>query len=287
MKIRNILLVISVLISISSFSQDDEFGEKSKFLEFQGDVSRKGRIYLYWGYNRSSYSRSKIQFTGDDYDMTFTDIEATDRPSKVQADTYLSPDYFTVPQFNIRAGYFINDRMSISIGTDHMKYIMKGNQLKQGTGFIDTVGGTRVDFDKEQMLIGNDFVYLEHSDGFNYASIDLDYNLPLWISPSKKFYADAFGGFGLGVTVPKTMVIINGEKLDNYWHISGGGLNLKAGGRFTFYTNFFVECAMKTGYVWMPNILTTGIGSAQAKQNLGWFEVYMSVGFSVPLSKNK
>lgn len=282
---KSILTVIGLIITSWCFAQDENAAVKTKKFEFKEVLSRKGRMYLYWGYNRSSYTTSTIHFIGDDYDLKFADVEATDRPSKLAADPYLDLGKFTIPQFNIRLGYYLNDRLSLSLGTDHMKYIMKNNQLKQGTGFIDTVGGTRVDYDKFQMLIGNDFVYLEHSDGFNYASIDLGYNLPVWISPSKKFYVDAIGGFGLGLTVPKTLVVINGVKLDNKWHVSGGGINLKAGARFTFWTNFFFEGAAKTGYVWMPNILTTEIGSAQAKQNLGWVEVYMAIGISVPLIK--
>ena len=98
---------------------------------------KKGDFYFYWGWNRTWFRNSDIQFTGADYDFTLSDVWAKDRPSKVSFKNYISIKNLTIPQFNVRFGYFINDRYSVSIGTDHMKYFVVPYQLVQLTGNIN------------------------------------------------------------------------------------------------------------------------------------------------------
>ncbi|MEN8929243.1 MAG: hypothetical protein ABF240_10270, partial [Flavobacteriales bacterium] len=50
-------------------------------------ILRKGRIFASWGYNRSTYGRSDIQFKGDNYDFVIRDAKAQDRPSPFDFDT--------------------------------------------------------------------------------------------------------------------------------------------------------------------------------------------------------
>jgi hypothetical protein len=42
----------------------------------------------------------------------------------------------TIPQTNLRLGYFINDHYSIAIGVDHMKYVMTQGQTANIKGTI-------------------------------------------------------------------------------------------------------------------------------------------------------
>ena len=39
----------------------------------------KGKMYIFWGGNRESYSSSDIHFKGDDYDFTLYDVQAHDK----------------------------------------------------------------------------------------------------------------------------------------------------------------------------------------------------------------
>ncbi len=41
---------------------------------------------------------------------------------------YINPMEMTIPQTNFKLGYFINDHYNISIGVDHMKYVMTQDQ---------------------------------------------------------------------------------------------------------------------------------------------------------------
>src|ERR1035437_4032996 len=95
---------------------------------------RKGRFFLFWGYNWSAYSKSDIDLCGDGYDFTITDIVGKDEPVPLSS-TYIKPTTFSVPQYNYRVGYFLNDKTFISIGQDHMKYVID----KQTTHLSGTI----------------------------------------------------------------------------------------------------------------------------------------------------
>src|SRR3972149_8634160 len=84
----------------------------------------KGNFFFYWGYNRSAYTKSDIHFHGDGYHFSISDVEATDSPTK-EFITYVKPNTFTIPQYNYRLGYFLTDKVFISLGEDHMKYDIK------------------------------------------------------------------------------------------------------------------------------------------------------------------
>lgn len=253
----------------------------------QHHVDRKGRLFFYWGYNRSAYTSSDFHISGEGYDLTFTDIEGYDRPTAFSYNDYIKPENISKPQYVYRLGYYINDRWSISAGMDHTKYFMKDEQMAGVSGYVDASRSDKYagTYDGSEMLIPWRMLWFHHSDGLNYASIEVEYNLPVWVSIKKNFYVDLVGNVGAGLVVPKTYVMVLDEEVDNKFHIAGGGANVKLGGRFTFWSNFFFETAFKAGYAWMPNILVNDYSNAKAKQNVGWLEYYAAFGFSVPLIK--
>jgi len=105
---------------------------------------RKGEFYFYWGWNRSLYGKSDINFKGTDYDFTFSDVKAKDRQTPFSFKKYLNPTHMTIPQYNFRIGYYIKDHYSISLGADHMKYVVTPNQRVSIHGNI-TQSGTIYD----------------------------------------------------------------------------------------------------------------------------------------------
>ena len=82
----------------------------SGFAQSQPDTEtkgNKGKLYIYWGWNRGAFSNSDITFRGTDYDFTLRDVVADDRQSKFDMKTYFVPGHATIPQYNFRIGYFI------------------------------------------------------------------------------------------------------------------------------------------------------------------------------------
>jgi hypothetical protein len=99
------------------------YSQKQQVNPTKYTAHNKGKMYIFWGGNRESYSSSDIHFKGDDYDFTLYDVQAHDKAKGWHLD-YVNPARMTIPQTNLRIGYFINDHYNISIGFDHMKYVM-------------------------------------------------------------------------------------------------------------------------------------------------------------------
>ena len=229
--------------------------------------SRKGQLYFYWGWNRSWYGKSNIQFKGSDYDFTINNVRAKDRHTPFSVDKYLNPSNLTIPQFNFRIGYYIKKNYSVSIGIDHMKYVMIQNQQVLIEGYINN--STRKYngvYNNESILLVEDFLQFEHTDGLNYLNIDgrRDFNLMnkySWIS------LNGVAGVGLGVLIPKTnTTLLNNERYDDF-HLSGYGINGLVGLKSIFFYWFFIQVEFKGGYINMPNIRTTQFIKDSASQS--------------------
>ena len=113
-------------MSIAVFSQEDR----------QKKVVNKGKFFVYWGWNWSSYSGSDIHFKGNNYDFTLRDVQAQDTPSKFSFSKYFGITNLTKPQTNARIGYFFKENYTISIGVDHMKYVVNNDQFVNIDGEI-------------------------------------------------------------------------------------------------------------------------------------------------------
>jgi hypothetical protein len=157
---------------------------------FSQKTNQKGSYYITWGYNRSTYADSDIRFVGPGYDFTLLNAKALDFPTPLsEFKTYVDPGLLSIPQFNFHIGYFLKDNLSISLGWDHMKYVVKDLQTVRVTGFIDPQTSSpsiRVDpayvgtFNQTPLVLDPEkFVHLEHTDGYNYASIELEHYKPL------------------------------------------------------------------------------------------------------------
>ena len=99
----------------------------------------KGKFYIFWGGNREDFSKSDIRFKGKDYDFTLYDVDAHDKPKGFHID-YFNPARMTIPQTNFRIGYFLTDKYNISIGFDHMKYVMHNDRRVAYSGYYPFPG---------------------------------------------------------------------------------------------------------------------------------------------------
>ena len=101
---RNLIVFIGLVFSIAVVGQEDILVPKTN----------KGKIFVYWGWNRGYYSNSDIHFTGDNYDFILKDVVAKDRQTKFNVDPYFNPSRITIPQTNFKAGYFISEKYNIT-----------------------------------------------------------------------------------------------------------------------------------------------------------------------------
>lgn len=241
----------------------------------------KGKMYVFWGGNRESYSKSDIHFKGDNYNFTLNDVTARDKPKGWQVD-YVNPARMTIPQTNLRIGYFINDHYNISIGFDHMKYVMNQNQVVNISGNINE--GTAFDgtYNNEPITLTEDFLTFEHTDGLNYVNTEFsrvdDISKLFKISNTDKFQLNITEGIGAGFLYPKTNTMLLGKERYDEFHAAGYGVSAKVGLNLTFFKHFFVQAELKGGYIDMNDIRTTSSKSDSASQHFYFLQRIIAFG---------
>lgn len=322
MKVQKLLICLPVLfVSLNSSAQlkKDSLSVASVTvkqtvgtIETREIFQRKGKFFFFWGYNRAAYTNSDIHFKGYGYNFTITDISARQLPVGHDFLTYIKPNTFTIPQFNTRIGYYINDKTYISFGTDHMKYSID-KQVTHLTGTIttDNNGGKNVgSYNNTEVVVGENsenkasyapsvtdslkrgFVSeFEHCDGLNDVSVELGRLEQIWISSNRKHALSAAGTINTGMLVPDTDADILGynprhdmEAGKKAYHIAGYSFSASMGLQFDFYKNFFVLARVKAGYINLPDAFTTAEGG-RASQHFNFIEPMFVVGYSHSFGK--
>ena len=275
---RSLPLPLLLLLPLGTFAQDEVA---------RNTALRKGQWFIYWGYNRSWYAESDIRFEGDNHDFALRDVRAHDRPVGFDAKTYLAPSTIWVPQYNYRVGYFIHDRWSLSLGMDHMKYVvdpyqkvrMDGYARQTGTGETGGYNGT------QEVTLSPDFLQYEHTDGLNLIALDADHYDRLWRSRSEQYGVDAFLGAHAGAVVPRTDVRLFGEGINNRFHLAGWGAGAQGGLHVTLFRTLFVRSTVRGGYMDLLDVLTTGSDADRASQHFWYVEWSTVVGAQFRLGK--
>ena len=256
---RNLIVFIGLVFSIGVVGQEDILVRKTN----------KGKIFVYWGWNRGYYSNSDIHFTGDNYDFILKDVVAKDRQTKFNVDPYFNPSRITIPQTNFKAGYFISEKYNISFGVDHMKYVMKQNQDAIINGSIGIEGNDFNGMYQDEIIkLTTDFLIFEHTDGLNYVNIEINRfdNLARLFPNKFPLEINITEGFGIGGLYPKTNArLLSFEQHDDY-NIAGFGTSAKVGIDIAFLKHFFLRFEGKAGYINLPNIKTTFVSADKANQ---------------------
>ena len=270
-----------LLLSISFLSFTVGFAQDSNPISEKYTAHNKGKMYFYWGGNRDSYTKSNIHFKGTNYDFTLYDVAAVDRPVGWHVD-YINPAKMTIPQTNFRVGYFINDHYNISIGVDHMKYVMVQNQSVRISGTYPNSFNSTVINNGVINLSDERFLTFEHTDGLNYVNTEFsrvdDISKLFRIIDTDKIQISFTEGVGAGILYPKTNVMLMGQERHDDFNVAGYGISAKVGINITFFKYFFIQGELKGGYINMPNIKTTFDNSDSASQNFMFFQRIIAFG---------
>jgi hypothetical protein len=238
-------------------------------------VTNKGKFYVYWGWNRGTYSNSDIRFKGDNYDFTLSDVTARDKPTKFGLNPYFRLDRITIPQTNYRIGYFFKENYTVSIGVDHMKYVMNADQNVMINGTINTGSSYDKIYTNENIQLVEDFLTFEHTDGLNYINVEVkrfdDFSHLIGLN-SKNLQINLTEGLGAGILFPKTNTRLLGQERHDDFHLSGWGVSASVGLNITFLKHFFIQSDVKVGYINMSDIRTTKSASDSASQSFSFLE---------------
>ncbi len=278
--------------------------EKEPDLSERRVTQRKGKKFFHWGYNRSAYTQSDINFKGPGYKFSLQDVTAQDKPEPIDS-TYLNPTTFDVPQFNWRWGKYITDTIFFSIGHDHMKYVMSRGQDASIYGYITPLALMRGHllaapdilpylyvFPQitnsyagyhlgEGVKVTPDLLKFEHTDGLNYVSADIGLTHALWESADGKHAFSFNASAGAGPVILKSDVRLFGQGKNNKYNLGGYGVSSNVGFRFDYDKRYFFETTVKGGYIDLLHIQTTGQSRDRANQNFGFLEIIASIGFNI------
>ena len=245
-------------------------------LNGQNTTPRKGKLYMYWGWNQSRYTKSDIRFHGTNYDFTLDNVIGQERQTPFDVKVYFNPGTITIPQVNYRIGYFWSNHYDISFGVDHMKYVMKQDQMVKINGYLKQTG-SRFDgnYMNQDIKLTDDFLTFEHTDGLNYLNFEVNrYDKVADLSKIKlkNVEINLTEGISFGAMMPKTNTkLLQNKRYDEY-HFAGYGVGVKVGLNVTFGRYFFIQSDMKGGFINMPDIRTTEFTTDRAAQHFFFWQ---------------
>ena len=272
-----ILMVVLTFCVFSQYTFSQETVENPE----KYTAHNKGKFYIFWGGNRESFSKSDIRFKGADYDFTLHNVAAHDKPKGFHID-YFNPARMTIPQTNLRIGYFISDHYNISIGFDHMKYVMYNDRRVSYSGYYPNPGTYNENPANGELTLDEDFLLFEHTDGLNYVNTEIsrvdDISKLFKINNTDKIQVNVTEGIGGGFLYPKTNTTLLGKDRYDEFNIAGYGVSAKVGLNVTFFKYFFIQTELKGGYIEMNNIRTTQDKADSAEQNFWFLQRILTVG---------
>ena len=275
---KNTILI--TLITLFSFTENT-FAQGDIKVQDKYTAHNKGKFFISWGGNRDSYSNSDINYRGKDYNFTIYNVAAEDKPKGWHVD-YINPARMTIPQTNLRLGYFLNDHYSIAVGVDHMKYVMIQNQTVNLTGNIAGNPPYNGEYSNKPTVMTEDFLQFEHTDGLNYVNTEFsrhdDISKIFRIKNTDKIQINFTEGIGAGVLYPKTNTTLLGKERHDDFHVSGYGISMKAGLNVTLFKYFYIQGELKGGYINMPDIRTTQNPDDRASQDFFFFQRIIAFG---------
>ncbi|MDG1038534.1 MAG: hypothetical protein P8P15_02815 [Polaribacter sp.] len=253
---KYIFVLVVLFFSTTSF-----VGQENTVFTKKNKVVNKGKFFVYWGWNWASYTDSDIRFKGNNYDFTLRNVKSRDTPSEFSFKKYFGITNITKPQTNARIGYFFKENYTISIGLDHMKYVVNNDQFVNIDGNIN-IGNSKYDgtYNSQPIQLTEDFLRLEHTDGLNYINVQLYRfdDISSWFGlSSDNLQINLTEGIGMGVLYPKTDTTLLGNERHDDFHLSGYGVSAGFGLNITFLKHFFIQADVKAGYINMSDIKTS------------------------------
>ena len=248
----------------------------------------KGSFYFYWGYNRSAYTKSDLHLIGQGYDFTMKNMTASDNPEKLSS-TYLDPKWLTVPQFNVRFGYFFKDKWAVTLGYDHMKYLMNHPQVLTLDGYIEPgiSGLWSGTYDNELTTAEYDHIYYENSNGLNYIRAELArYFDLLAVGENNWFRVRAQAAVATGLLFSVNDLNFNNQFDRSTSSVSGYAISVHPGLRLEFFNHVFLQTNLSAGFMHQVKVRTRPEDKAShAKQTYGYISPDLVLGYTWRFNK--
>jgi len=246
---------------------------------------RKHEFYFSWGYNAEWYTHSNIQISQPSLinNFTFENVKAHDH---LGWDDGLFHEAISIPQYNYRLGYFINEKkqLAIEINFDHTKYIFADNQIVHIKG---TVNGKAYDGNvlfKENTEAGADSSsYYFLNNGANFLLFNLVKRWHFISNKKESIKIDLLAKGGVGPVIPHVQnKFFDQQPNDQHFQLGGWNIGIEGAVRATFFNYVYLEYTNKLDYARYSGLR---IYQGTAKQAFGTYEMILNLGVTFPVGK--
>ncbi|MGC4035244.1 MAG: hypothetical protein QM764_04725 [Chitinophagaceae bacterium] len=273
---RSTLVKISLVLlcaqPIIGFGQAQQPAKKKK----------KTEIYLSWGYNTETYTRSTIKISQPELNnhYRFINVKGHDRPGWNDG---LFSKALSIPQYNYRLGFFFNDKnnLGFEVNFDHTKFIFADNQLVHIKGTVDgkAYDGRALFKDNSENPGADSSSYYYLNNGANFLLFNIMKRWHWFTNKKENVKIDAIAKAGIGPVIPHVENKFFQQPSNNK-HFQLGGWNTGVEGalRSTFYKHVYLEFAGKLDYARYSGLK---IYKGTAKQAFGTGELILSLGLTL------
>ncbi len=227
----------------------------------------KHPFYFSWGYNKEWYTDNDIHIDQPSLqnNYTFSQAQGVDKPGWT---TGIFNKALTIPQYNYRLGYCINEKWGVELNFDHTKYQIPDQTLHM-TG---TYQGITVD---SMFARTPDNLTYQLNNGANFFLFNAVRRINLYGSDSSKVKIQALLKGGIGFVYPHVENTILGKANSPHFQFGGYDTGLEAGFQATFYKYFYLEYTNKLVYAIYRDLK---IYEGTASQNVACYEMILSIG---------
>jgi hypothetical protein len=245
----------------------------------------KGTLFGYYGYNRSIFSNSTLNFSGPGYEFSLKGVAAKDAPFMVDPGQQLNPIKATTGQYTVRAGYYFKNHYSLSLGYDKLKYHLVDGDAILLSGQYNPLNKNAID--SNQIPYINQPHNLDLST-FNYTNSGLNY-LRLEIARADQWLAagsrqqlilTTVFGIGCGGLISDNLFLMEGKQEGKTRSFSGFAFSANVGVRLEFFKHLFIQSNLSGGYMTQTGVRTSEMDlNSFASQHFTYLQFDTNLGF--------
>jgi hypothetical protein len=234
-----------------------------------------GNLFLSAGLNKAWYTGSTLGIQGAGYAFDLKGFKAFDAPSMNFAN-------MQTVQYNVRIGYYFRYGLNLSLGFDHMRYMMQAplpvllsGKINSG---VDNATGLSGDYAFQEVIM--DSLFQWNCPGLNYVNVRFSKtNRIVGSMRSDRFLLSSDMGFSAGALVTSSDFIFGGKKDLGVSSLSGVGLTAYGALRFEFFEHVFLQTGFNAGVMrQMRTRIRQADPNALLKQTMGFLEPEVVIG---------
>ncbi|WP_107040283.1 hypothetical protein [Brumimicrobium mesophilum] len=270
MKTRTLLIILLIAVSYQPV-----FAQRKSKLNTNG----QGTLFAQVGLNRSVYSNSNVELSGNNYNVILNETSIQDNLEGEKLGAFFSSKS---PQINIKLGYFVKPKWAITIGFDRYNTFFEDNQEVTLEGnFAPGENSTYSGAVNEEVLLTRNQFNIAQTSGVNFFSVGIQRNDLLTRTRKSEFALQTIYGVQVGPLLTQVEYTYDGYTSPGISSLSGFGAAANIGVRFEFIQHIFLQLELDGGILNQNQIKLSDNGATEGKQVVGFISPSVQLGFNV------